>query len=73
MNLLPDWKDILKKAWSIKWIAAAFLFTMIDVVLQMIGAVGGIHGIALALTAGLCSAAAFVARLLAQKNMGDEA
>ena len=70
MTLLPDWQDILRRAWSVRLIALAFALTVAEVALSLLspGALGLPPG-TFALLSGLASAGAFVARLLAQ---GDD-
>jgi uncharacterized membrane protein YoaK (UPF0700 family) len=66
LKLLPDWQVILKKAWSIRFMVLAFLFTMVEVSLPFFE-----HKFPQSLFAaltGLSVGAAFVTRLLAQKE-----
>ena len=73
-RLLPDWRDILRRAWSIRLILLAGLLTGCEAVLSAMGTewlpvpvwarmviLFGVLG------------AAFVARLLAQKGADDGA
>lgn len=66
MRLLPDWKSILTRAWSIRLMALAFAATLAEALwpvfapefeMRLAGVVGAV-----------LIAAAFVARLLAQKD-----
>jgi len=34
MKLLPDWKELLKKAWSIRWWAAAVVLSGLESICQ---------------------------------------
>jgi hypothetical protein len=71
MRLLEDWKDVLTKAWSIRLIAVAALLSGIEVALPLLDGILSIpRGIFAALSA-LTTAAAFIARLLAQRETGD--
>ena len=70
MNLLADWKEIVKKAWSVRLMVVAGLLSGIEVVLPMFD--GAIPRGVFAGASGVVTMAAFVARLLAQKNLGDE-
>lgn len=70
MTLLPNWRTILENAWSVRWIIAAALLSGAEVALPVIAshleATEIIPRGALALLAALTSAAALVARVLAQ-------
>lgn len=75
MKLLPkaERRSIIKQAYSVRWMIGGFMFTMAETVAQTVGAsfipgpkwLGG-------LVIGFIFAAAFVARLMAQKK-ADEA
>ena len=69
MELLPDWRDILREAWSIRFIVLAGLLSGIEVLLPLAGPdwLGLPVGVFAGLSA-LAAAAAFVARLLAQRR-----
>jgi len=67
MNLIPDWKVILKKAWSIRLIALAAVLSGAEVVLPMFGDMfsrGIFAGLSFATVIG-----AMIARVCAQKDM----
>lgn len=61
-----DWRDILKRAWSVRLMAVAFLLTAIEVMLPFFGEKFPPRVFAVA--SGLAVAGAFVARLVAQKD-----
>lgn len=69
-RLVPEWRFILRHAWSIRLILLAGILTGVESVLPFIapGAVPDavLSGLTLAVVAS-----AFVARLLAQRSMGD--
>lgn len=67
MTLLEDWKQILKKAWSIKFTALAIMFSALEVVVQLLQPDGIRDGVFAAI-AGTVSICAGVARLLAQQE-----
>lgn len=67
MKLYDDWKLILKKAWSIRFMMLAGLLTATEVVLPLFADVFP-RG-AFAALSGVAVAAAFVARLVAQKDV----
>ena len=66
-KLLPDWKNILRKAWSIKLLLVAMALTAWEAYLALTGEPG--QNVALTILTGGVTAAAFGARLLAQVNM----
>ncbi len=70
MQLVENWPAVLKKAWSLKFNAAAAVFGGLEVVVgqvQPAGIPNGIFaGIAMAVSIG-----AFAARLLAQQEIHD--
>lgn len=69
MRLLPDWKKILKKAWSIRLIALAGLLSGCELVLPMYSDVIP-RGVFAALTV-IVAPIAMVARVVAQKKKMD--
>lgn len=75
MTLLPDWKAIVTKAWSVKFMVLAALLSGVEVVLQILEpSVSATmpKGLFAAL-AGLTTAGALVARVLAQNEADDDA
>jgi hypothetical protein len=70
VRFIPNWPEILRRAWSIRFIALAFVFTLAEVALQLLtpAALGLPSGL-FAVLSGLASAAAFVSRLIAQKGV----
>ena len=68
--LSKDWKDILKKAWSIRLMILAGVLSGIEVVLPFFSEAlpRGIF----AVMSLLATSGAFVSRLLAQRNMNDD-
>lgn len=70
MTLLPDWASILKRAWSVKFMVLAALLSGIEVVMQILEptvAASMPKGLFASL-AGLTTAGALVARVLAQNE-----
>jgi hypothetical protein len=70
MMLAHDWKDILKKAWSIRLMILAGLLSGVEVVLPLF-----MHDLPRGLFAVLSMmtiSAAFITRLMAQRNMRDD-
>jgi len=66
MRLLHDWKDILKKAWSIRLIVLACVLSGVEVYFQIFGAPTWMPLGVFAGLSAIVSALAFVARLYAQ-------
>lgn len=68
MRLLDDWKDILRRAWSIRLMLLAAVFSGIEIALPLLEGILPVPRGAFAAMSGLTTAAAFVARLLAQQE-----
>lgn len=66
MRPAPEWKKILRKAWSVRLMAAAFVLTMAEAMIPFFH--DDIPRRAYAMIVGLVVAGAFVARLVAQKD-----
>ncbi|GGE18037.1 hypothetical protein GCM10011390_41520 [Aureimonas endophytica] len=69
MRLIPDWRRVLARAWSIRFNALAFLLSMAEVAISYLNGYLPIPPGAFAALAGLISGAAFVARLVAQRGI----
>ena len=67
MNLKDDWRDVVKKAWSVKFMVVAFVLTMAEVMLPFFS--DSVPPKLFAVLSGLAVAGAFVSRLVAQKGM----
>ena len=67
MTFKTDWKDVMRKAWSVKFMVLAFLLTMAEVMLPFFS--DAIPPRVFAVLSGLAVAGAFVSRLIAQKDM----
>ena len=65
-RLLPDWRDLVRRAWSIRLMALAFLFTAAEVMLPFFS--DAIPPRLFAVLSGVAVAGAFVARLMAQQK-----
>jgi len=66
MMLQSNWRDLLKKAWSVRFMGLAFLMTMAEVMLPFF--VDDVPPRVFALASGFAVAGAFVSRLVAQKD-----
>jgi hypothetical protein len=65
MTLLEDWKEILKKAWSVKFNVAALVFGCTEAIIALLQPAGAPVGVFAAMSI-LASVGALVARTLAQ-------
>lgn len=69
--LVSNWRDVLRRAWSVRLLILAGLLSGLEVTLPLIdGSVEIPQGIFAALS-GLTVGGAFVARLVAQKGLSD--
>lgn len=66
--LHPDWKKTLTKAWSVRFTALAFALTGTEVFFAVYGPPASIPLGLFATLSGITTAAAFAARLYAQKG-----
>jgi hypothetical protein len=64
--LHKDWRELVKKAWSVRFMGLAFLMTMAEVMLPFF--VDDVPPRLFAALSGLAVAGAFVSRLVAQKD-----
>ena len=71
MTLLPDWKRILTKAWSIKFMLGAAALSGVEVVMSILQPSNTLPPGVFAALAGVVTSLALVARLLAQNEVGD--
>ena len=72
MALIPDWKPVLKRAWSVKFLALSGILAGCETVLQISGVSILPPAIAPAVI-GVLSALGILARVLAQKEAEDVA
>lgn len=70
MMLARDWKDVLRKAWSIRLMIVAGLLSGVEVVLPLFATdlPRGLFAILSMVTISV----AFITRLMAQKDMSDD-
>ncbi len=66
MTLKDDWRDVVRKAWSVKFMVLAFMLTMAEVMLPFFS--DAVPPRTFAVLSGLAVAGAFVSRLVAQKD-----
>ncbi len=68
MRLLPDWRAVLRHAWSVRLIILAGLFSGAEVALPFLDGILDVPaGVFAALSAG-ATCGAFITRILAQKE-----
>lgn len=67
MTLLPEWKDILKRAWSVKFLTLAAVLSGCETIMQLGGSAFLPQWVVPAVV-GLLSAFGILARVLAQKE-----
>lgn len=69
MRLVPNWRVVLRDAWSVRLIVAAFVLTAAEVMLPLMGDALPVPRFTFAALSALASAGAFVARLVAQSSI----
>lgn len=74
MRFGSDWRNVLRHAWSIRFLSVALLLTLVDiaaVVLETLGMVADRPGVSIALRSlsAACTSAAFVARFMMQRGV----
>ena len=72
MKLHPRWKQIVKLAWSVRFIVLAFIFTVLEIGFPLLDGYIDVPRFIFAGLAGLFTAAAFVARIVAQANLPED-
>ena len=70
-RLVTDWKAVLKRAWSIRLLVLAGVLSGAEVALPLLPSFISWNPGVFALLSFLATAGAFVARLVAQSNLGD--
>lgn len=72
MKLVANWRTVLRRAWSVRLIVAAGILSGIEIALPLLdGYLPVPQGVFAALSA-LTTAGAFIARIVAQKDVKDE-
>lgn len=69
MKLIPEWRDVLRKAWSLRLMALAGLLSGLEVAMPYLDGILPIPTGLFAAASGLIVAAAFVSRLVAQSSL----
>lgn len=70
--LVSNWRDVLRKAWSVRLLLLAGLMSGLEVALPLVDGLYEIPRGVFAALSGMTVAGAFVARLIAQKGLSDE-
>lgn len=73
MKLLPNWRRVLTRAWSVRFMALAGVLSGGEVAMPYLEGVLPIERGTFAALSGLLSAAALVARVFAQKELATDA
>lgn len=71
MNLITNWRQVLEKAWSVKFNIFATLFGALEVVVALVQPDGIPNGVFAGIAATI-SIAANVARIMAQKELTND-
>lgn len=69
--LVKNWRDVLRRAWSVRLLIVAGLLSGLEVALPLIDGLYEIPRGVFAALSGLTVAGAFVARFIAQKGLSD--
>ena len=71
-RFIRDWRKVLRHSWSVRLLGLAFLFSAAEVALPYLQSVLPLSHGWFGAVSGLATGAAFVARLLAQKQFQVE-
>lgn len=71
MRLITDWKRVLQRAWSVRLMLIAALLSGLEVAMPYLDGYVDIPPRLFALLSGLTVAAAFLARIVAQKGVSN--
>jgi len=71
MRLIDDWKHVLKRAWSIRLLILAGILSGLEIAFTVFVNNPPIPPGIFAVLSGLTTAAAFVARIIAQKDVSQ--
>lgn len=69
MKLIPDWRRVLSRAWSVRLIALAVVLQAVEIAWPYLDGVLPVSRAVFAILTIIISAAAVVARLLLQKEI----
>lgn len=71
MRPIANWRDVLRRAWSIRFIAIAAVLSGLEIVLPLVEDILPVPRGVFAALSGLATAGAFVSRIIAQKDIPD--
>lgn len=66
MRLIPNWRDVLARAWSVRLMLLAAVLSGVEIILPFIGASGVFPDHTFAALSFLVVAGAFIARFISQ-------
>lgn len=69
LHPVPEWRRVLRRAWSIRLMIVAGVLSGAEVAMPLLEGVIDLPGGLFASLSGLATAGAFVARLVAQKEL----
>lgn len=69
MQLLPDWRAVLRHAWSVRLIILAGLFSGVEVALPFLDGVLDVPAGVFAALSAVATCGAFITRIIAQKEL----
>ena len=72
MKLLPNWRSVLSRAWSVRLMVLAGLLSGVEVAMPYLEGVIDLPSGVFAALSGLVTAAALLARVVAQKGVTNE-
>lgn len=72
IHLVANWRDVLKRAWSIRLLILAGLLSFAEIVLPFVPGAELLPERMFAVLTGITVAAAFIARLMAQSSLNGE-
>lgn len=75
VKLIPNWRDVLRWAWSVRLFALSVLCDVLGIVFAVRGSFSSVEGASLWLqiVGALFGAAGFIARFMYQRDLSPEA
>ena len=74
VKLIPNWRDVLRWAWSVRFILASVVCDVLGIVFAVRGSFSSVEGASLWLqiVGALFGAAGFIARFMYQRGLSAE-
>lgn len=72
MTLVANWRRVLRHAWSVRLMLLAALLSGAEIALPLLQGVLPVPPLTFAALSGLTTAAALIARFIAQETVGEE-